>query len=67
MQTQKSFLGRFRKEKVKVIKATKKETDYLECPYSFGYLAHLPKSVQIPNQCMFCLKLINCRYNSNNK
>ena len=67
MQTQNLFFRRFRKEKVNAIKATKKEAAYSECPYSFGYLAHLPKSVQIPNQCMFCLKLIKCRYNNDKK
>jgi hypothetical protein len=35
------------------------------CPAAFGYLAVLPKIVPIPQQCYFCRKLIDCRYNKN--
>ncbi|MBT8172098.1 hypothetical protein KJN74_04435 [Candidatus Bathyarchaeota archaeon] len=63
MQKGKSFFERFRKEPGKSNQKTvKKESNVSGCPYSFGYLTHLPKSVPIPQQCMFCRKLLNCRY-----
>ena len=57
----------FRKERIKSTqKIIKREVINLECPYTFGYLTYLPKSVSVPEQCMFCLSLIDCRYNSKN-
>jgi hypothetical protein len=67
LQSQKSFFGRFRKQSKKTKKTNKNGSFSLECPYSFGYLTHLPKNIPIPDNCMFCIKLINCRYNNGNE
>ena len=67
MQSQKSFFGRFRKQQGKTKKSNKNGSLGSECPYSFGYLTHLPKNIAVPDNCMFCVKLINCRYNNGNE
>ena len=36
----------------------KKETE--KCPHSFGYLSKLGKNASIPEECLFCSKLMNC-------
>ena len=35
-----------------------KETE--KCPHSFGYLSKLGKNASIPEECLFCAKLMNC-------
>jgi len=37
------------------------KTSTLSCNHHFGYLKNLPKSTEIPNECYFCTKLIECK------
>jgi hypothetical protein len=30
------------------------------CPYSFGYLANLPKNAAIPDSCLSCPRMLEC-------
>jgi len=30
------------------------------CPYSFGYLANLPKNAAIPDTCLSCPRMLGC-------
>jgi hypothetical protein len=30
------------------------------CPYSFGYLANLPKNAAIPDSCLSCPRMLGC-------
>lgn len=32
----------------------------LKCPHSYGYLAIRPKDSPIPQECLCCLKVIDC-------
>ena len=37
------------------------KTSTSSCNHYFGYLKDLPKSTEIPNECYFCTKLIECK------
>lgn len=39
---------------------TQNENIKLECPDSYGYLAIRPKDSPIPQECLCCLKVIDC-------
>ena len=32
----------------------------IKCPYSFGYLAKLPKGASLPEECFLCSKVVEC-------
>lgn len=37
-----------------------KEENKTKCLHHFGYLAELPKSSSIPEECFFCSKVVDC-------
>lgn len=39
-------------------------TSPLECPHYFGYLRKLPKNVPIPDECLGCLRIVECLHSS---
>ena len=45
--------------KVEIV--VKEEEPHLECPYYFGFLKMLPKKTAIPEDCLTCPKIIECR------
>ena len=58
----KKLFGKSKNEHLQKTKKTKKEDLTSGCPQSFGYLATRPKNEPIPQQCLFCLKLVDCLY-----
>jgi hypothetical protein len=40
--------------------SAKKEDQSSGCPQTFGYLAKRPNDAPIPQQCMFCPKIVDC-------
>jgi len=64
---------RFRKNKIVIEKQQKeslKTSNYIvknenvnsECSHSFGFLAIRPNNSPIPQECLCCLKVIDCLY-----
>ena len=45
----------------KVEIAVKKEEPQLKCPYYFEFLKTLPKNFALPDYCLTCPKMIECR------
>lgn len=41
--------------------AVKEEKSPLECPYYFGFLKTYPKKTPIPDECLTCPKIIECK------
>ena len=41
--------------------AEKKEKGSSNCPHHFGYLAKHPKKSRIPEECLTCQKMLECR------
>ena len=39
----------------------KEEKGSSSCPHAFGYLFQQPKSVPIPEECLTCQKMLECR------
>ena len=39
----------------------KEEKGSSKCPHRFGYLIKLPKNAPIPEECLTCQKLLECR------
>ncbi|UCC58399.1 MAG: hypothetical protein JSW14_00250 [Candidatus Bathyarchaeum sp.] len=37
-----------------------KERKTSDCPQDFGYLANRPKDAPIPQECLFCPKMVDC-------
>jgi len=35
-----------------------------ECPHYFGYLKKLPKNLPIPDECLGCLRIVECLHSS---
>jgi len=58
----------FRKRKKEHLESTKetvnKEKVSRACSHAYGYLAVRPKNSPIPQECLFCLQLIDCLYNT---
>jgi len=46
---------------IKVEIAVKEEDPHLECPYYFGFLKTLPKKTALPDDCLTCPKMIECK------
>ena len=48
-------------EEASIIESSaEKENQSSGCPETFGYLAKRPKDAPIPQQCMFCPKIVDC-------
>ena len=48
-------------EEASIIESSpEKEKKSSGCPETFGYLARRPKDAPIPQQCMFCPKIVDC-------
>jgi len=45
----------------KVEIAVKEKTPTLECPYYFGFLKNFSKKTSIPDDCLTCPKIIQCK------
>jgi len=61
----KTFFWKHKKERLESTKETVKEENVTSgCSHSYGYLAVRPKKVPIPQECLFCLQLIDCLYNT---
>jgi len=43
------------------VKSNKKKKGSLKCPHHFGYLEGLPKFDSIPQECLTCKKMLECR------
>ncbi len=43
-------------------KSTEEKTP--ECPHYFGYLRKLPRNVPIPDECLGCLRIVECLHTS---
>jgi len=41
-----------------------KEKVLMTCSHAYGYLAIRPKKSPIPQECLFCLQLIDCLYST---
>jgi len=58
----------FRKQQKESLKSTQEtmneENVTLECSHAYGYLAVRPKNSPIPQECLFCLQLVDCLYNT---
>ena len=48
------------KEEPTVKPPEKEEKGPSGCPQHFGYLANRPKNEPIPQECLTCLKIVNC-------
>ena len=58
----------FRERKKEHLESAKetvnKEKVSMACSHAYGYLAVRPKNSPIPQECLFCLQLIDCLYNT---
>ena len=53
------------KESLKSTNETVKEENFTSaCSRSYGYLAVRPKNSPIPQECLCCLKVVDCLYNA---
>lgn len=42
------------------VESDKKGKETEKCPHKFGYLAKLEKNASIPEECLFCSRLMEC-------
>ena len=42
------------------IESDKEEKNHIKCLHHFGYLSKLPKNIHIPEECVFCSRVIEC-------
>ena len=42
------------------VESDEKGKESAKCPHSFGYLAKLQKNASIPEECLFCSRLMKC-------
>lgn len=57
----KNKVGKKQVTKNKAIrKLAKDANNKSECPHSYGYLTIRPKDSPIPQECLYCLKVIDC-------
>jgi hypothetical protein len=40
----------------------KKDVEEIECKHDFGYLKSLPRGAQIPDECLNCLRIVECKH-----
>lgn len=57
--------GQPSKEKSIVKSNTKERKSSSKCPHYFGYLAGLPKTKSVPQECLTCQKMLECRNKEN--
>lgn len=55
------FSGQPQKDKPSVESSIKKEKNPSKCPHSFGYLGNRPAKQPLPQECLTCRKLLDCR------
>jgi len=55
------FSGQPEKEKPLVESTIKKEETSSDCPHGFGYLSKRPANQPLPQECLTCRKLLDCR------
>ena len=53
--------GQPQKENPLVKSTAKKGKGSSECPHHFGYLASRPKNASMPQECLTCKKMLDCR------
>ena len=59
----KTLIQKHKKESLKsIIETVHEENVASECSHSYGYLAVRPKKSSIPQECLCCLKVIDCLY-----
>jgi hypothetical protein len=46
----------------RIIEESLKTQAVQECKYRFGYLRTLPKDASIPDECLSCDKIIDCKH-----
>ena len=51
-------------EALSVEPPTLPSTKPAECPHYYGYLKKLPKNVPIPDECLGCLRIVECLHSS---
>ena len=49
----------------RIIKKTSKKTN--DCNYHFGYLRTMPKETSLPEECLGCTRVIECKHSSTKK
>jgi len=49
-----------RQETIFPMPVENEKTDVQRCPYHFGYLGEHPKNTPIPNECLTCIKIMEC-------
>jgi len=55
------IFGQPQKEKPLVKSTAKKEKGSSRCSQQFGYLRSLPKNASVPQECLTCKKMLECR------
>ena len=61
----KTVIRKPEKENLESAKDTvNKENGTSGCSHAYGYLAVRPKNSSIPQECLCCLRVINCLYNT---
>jgi len=63
-QPQKEKEEKNEKDEPLVKPAEKEEKGSSKCPHHFGYLANRPKNASIPEECLTCQKMLECRNKS---
>jgi len=53
-----------KEETLESIEETPPSTSLPECPHYFGYLRKLPKNLPIPDECLGCLRIVECLHSS---
>ena len=48
-------------EERKRVRSTQSQTGFARCPYGFGYLRKLDKGAPIPDECLGCSRIMECR------
>jgi len=49
------------REEKKEDKPSSEQTPPFSCPHSFGYLAKRRKKTRIPDDCLACVRMLDCR------
>ena len=64
-QPQKEKEEKNEKDEPPVKPAEKEEKGSSKCPHHFGYLAKRPKSAPIPEECLICVRMLECTHTRN--
>jgi hypothetical protein len=61
----KTLFAKHKKEERKLtLKQGKQKKATSGCSHAFGYLANRPKDASVPQECFFCLELLDCSVNT---